>query len=50
MRAWSLIWVIFSATFGGRPAQERRNKGIDLEMGLLVTFEEAVLAWKKKLF
>ena len=42
---------IFGDFFGGRGLRtERRNKGTDLEMGLLVTFEEAVLAWKKKLF
>ncbi|MEK7618554.1 MAG: molecular chaperone DnaJ [Patescibacteria group bacterium] len=41
---------IFGDFFGGRGQRtERRNKGIDLEMGLLVTFEEAVFGVEKEI-
>ncbi len=39
---------IFSGIFGGRQEREnRRNRGIDLEMGLKITFEEAVFGVEK---
>ncbi len=38
---------IFGDMFGGRQRESRRTKGIDLEMGLRITFEEAVFGVEK---
>ena len=41
---------IFGDLFGGRQQQEsRRNRGIDLEMGLTLSFEEAVFGIEKEI-
>ncbi|MDR3642307.1 MAG: molecular chaperone DnaJ [Candidatus Doudnabacteria bacterium] len=38
---------IFGGMFGGQQRQSRRTRGIDLEMGLTITFEEAVFGAEK---
>ncbi len=40
---------IFSNIFGGSQNQERRNRGVDLEMPLNITFEEAVFGVEKEI-
>jgi molecular chaperone DnaJ len=40
---------IFGDIFGGRQQQEGRNRGIDLEMGISITFEEAVFGVEKNI-
>lgn len=40
---------IFGDMFGGRQESSRRNRGIDLEMGLTLNFEEAVFGAEKSI-